>query len=597
VLRRRRSDKDDREGTDVIQLLFREPQPTPEAIVAALDDAGVPYVLGMPGGYTGTIFAALHGHPRIRVVQVREESIGSAMADAYGRLTGSPIVVMGQGEWIAGNAGQGLLESMLGSAPVVVLTEMSDGGALSHHGYYQSGSGDYGSWDVVSALRGVTKRVMVSHAPAQAVQHTQLAIKHALTGEPGPVAVVYHGDALRGTVGPDSVPRLYPTRAYLPGRSRAVDSDAVDAAARVLAAARRPVVVAGNGVRVGQAFDDLAALARALDAPVATTAGGKGVFPEVHPFSAGVIGTFGSPVANAIVGSADAVVAVGTKLAPIDTGDESAGLLDPARQTLVQIDVEPLNASWTYPVEHVLVGEAGYVMARLGESIGRTGAAGQREGSAPQRVTDAQDGFGEVDASERFSDELPMLPRRIVELLQDAIPEDAIVTSDAGENRLFMMHWYRSKSANSYLQPAGGGGMGYAIPAALGARLACPGRPVVAVCGDGGFAMSIHALMTAVQQGLEITVVVLNNNALGWVLHGMGKRAVAAGFGEFDHAAVARSIGCEGVRVDSATALQVALKSPPRPSAPLVIDVPTSLKTSFKDIVQPISGDRWKRGE
>ena len=172
----------------------------------------------------------MHDHPTIRVVQVREEAIGSTMADAYGRLTGRPTVVMGQGEWIAGNAGQGFLEALLGSAPVLVLTEMSDGGPLSHHGYYQSGTGDYGSWDAVSALRGVTKRVMVSHHPAQAVQHTQLAIKHALTGEPGPVAVIYHGDALKDTVGPDSTPRIYPTRAYLPARSKAVDRDALDAA-------------------------------------------------------------------------------------------------------------------------------------------------------------------------------------------------------------------------------------------------------------------------------------------------------------------------------------------------------------------------------
>ncbi len=582
----------------MIQPMFREPLPTVEAIVAALDDARIPYVFGMPGGYTGTIFAALHDHPRIRVVQVREESIGSAMADAFGRLTGQPVVVMGQGEWIAGNAGQGLLESLLGSAPVIVLTEMSDGGPLSHHGYYQSGSGDYGSWDVVSSLRGVTKRVMVSHAPAQAVQHTQLAIKHALTGEPGPVAVVYHGDALQGTVGPDSVPRLYPTQAYLPGRSRAVDAHAVADAARALVASRRPVLVAGNGVRVGQAFEQLAALARALDVPVATTAAGKGVFPEVDASSAGVMGTFGCAVANALVGSADAVVAVGTKLAPIDTGDENTGLIDPARQLLIQIDVEPLNASWTYPVDHALVGEAGYVSAHLADAVvqARSGLPPDASAAA-ERVSEAEEAYGDFDSDDRFSDEMPMAPRRIIELLQVAVPEDGIVTCDAGENRLFMMHWYRAKAANSYLQPAAGGGMGYAVPAAMGARLAFPDRPVVAVCGDGGFAMSIHALMTAVQHGIGIVVVVLNNQALGWVLHGMGDRAVAAGFDDFDHAAVARAISCDGIRVDSPAALRAALELQTRRDVPLVIDVPTSLKTSFKDIVQPISGGRWKRSE
>src|SRR5881394_98479 len=204
------------------------------AIVDALADAGIEFVLGMPGGYTGNIFSALHEHPTIRVVQVREESIGSTAADAYGRLTGKPLVVMGQGEWIAGNAGQGFLEALLGSSPIVILTEMSNGGALSHHAPYQAGTGDYGTWDARSALAGVTKRVMVSHDPVQAVQHTQLALKHALTGEPGPVAVIFHSSALRGKVGPQSTPRIYPTASYLPRPSDAVDAGALAGAVAAL---------------------------------------------------------------------------------------------------------------------------------------------------------------------------------------------------------------------------------------------------------------------------------------------------------------------------------------------------------------------------
>ena len=107
-----------------------------------------------------------------------------------------------------------------------------------------------------------------------------------------------------------------------------------------------------------------------------------------------------------------------------------------------------------------------------------------------------------------------------------------MITCDAGENRLFMMHWFRTAAGGEYLQPAAGGGMGYAVPAAMAARLADPDRPVLAVCGDGGFAMSIHALMTAIQEDLPIAVLVFNNGALGWVLHGMGERAVAANFAD-----------------------------------------------------------------
>jgi acetolactate synthase-1/2/3 large subunit len=307
------------------------------------------------------------------------------------------------------------------------------------------------------------------------------------------------------------------------------------------------------------------------------------------------MGTFGTVAANAVVGAADVVLAVGTKLAPIDTADESASLLDPTRQILLQIDVEPLNVSWTYPIDHPLVGDAGFVMDELARRL-RTDAPARGE-RAVDWVTSAEASDGELGAAAFTSDEVPLAPQRIVRLLQETFPENGIITCDAGENRLFMMHWYRPKSANSYLQPAAGGGMGYAVPAALGAKLACPDRPVLAVCGDGGFAMSIHALMTAVQADIPITVVVFNNNALGWVLHGMGEHAVAAAFDEFDHAAIARSLGCDGVRIDSTDALRVALASVGRRSKPFVIDVPTSLTTSFRDIVQSLAGDRWKRGE
>ena len=573
---------------------LQEERRVAEAIVDVLAEAGVGFVLGMPGGYTGPIFSALHGHPTIRTIQVREESIGATMAEAYGRLTGQPLVVMGQGEWIAGNAGQGFLEALLGSSPIVILTEMSDGGALSHHAPYQSGTADYGNWDARGALAGVTKRVMVSHDPAQAVQHTQLALKHALTGEPGPVAVIFHSTALRGRVGPGSRPLIYPTAAYLPRPSDAVDTTALRAAAEALDGAQRPVIIAGNGVRVGQACAALHGLARHLDVPVVTTASGKGVFDETDPLAAGVIGSFGWPSANEIVGGADVVLAVGTKLGPHDTADESTDLLDPSRQTLIQIDVEPLNAGWTFPADHVLVADAKVALERLHavakagtRSVAATGVA---------RVSEALGRFDELGASEFRADDMPLAPQRIISVLHEVFPDDATVCCDAGENRLFMMHWYRSKTPGRYLQPAAGGGMGYSVPAAMAAKLAHPDRPALAVCGDGGFAMSIHALMTAVQEHLQIGVLVLNNGALGWVLHGMGEKAVAAGFDPFDHAAIARSIGCDGVRVESVSDLRDAIKSFPDATRPFVIDVPTSLTTSFREVTQDVAKQRRETG-
>jgi acetolactate synthase-1/2/3 large subunit len=323
---------------------------------------------------------------------------------------------------------------------------------------------------------------------------------------------------------------------------------------------------------------------------VVTSASGKGVFDETDPLAAGVMGSFGWPSANEIVGGADVVLAVGTKLGPHDTADEHADLLDPARQTLIQVDVEPLNAAWTFPADHVLVGDARAVLDRLRRAVTPT----QRSGAT--RVAEALARYAELDAREFHSDEVPMYPQRIISVLHEAFPDDATVTCDAGENRLFMMHWYRSKTPGRYLQPAAGGGMGYAVPAAMAAKLATPERPVLAVCGDGGFAMSIHALMTALQENLPIGVLVFNNGALGWVLHGMGEKAVAAGFDPFDHAAIARSLGCEAVRVESVSDLRDAIKAFPDATRPFVIDVPTSLAASYRDVTQDIAAQRRETG-
>jgi acetolactate synthase-1/2/3 large subunit len=566
-----------------------------DAIVAALAEAGVAAVLGMPGGYTGGIFSSLHRHPTIRTIQVREESIGSTMAEAYGRLTGRPLVVMGQGQWIAGNAGQGFLEALMGCSPVVVITDMTDGGPLSHHAPYQSGTADYGTWDARSSLEGFSKRVMVSRHPTQAVQHVQLALKHALTGEPGPVSVVLALESLRGRIDPAVAPRLYPTTSYLPRPSRAVDEDAVRRAAEVLARAERPLILAGNGVRVGQAWDELARLAGDLDVPVVTSASGKGVFDETSPLAGGVIGSFGWASANELAGGADVVLAVGTKLAPHDTADASADLLDPSRQTFLQIDVEPLNAGWTFPVDHVLIGDAAFQMEKLRQACAAVPDRPSRRSGA-DRVAEAISRHGELEAPEFSSDDVPLAPQRVISVLHEALPDQTMISCDAGENRLFMMHWFRSRVPGSYLQPAAGGGMGYAVPAAMAAKLAHPDRPALAVCGDGGFAMSLHALMTAVQEDLPIGVVVFNNGALGWVLHGMGDRAVAADFAAFDHVAIATSLGCDAVGVTSTAELRDAIKSLGDLSRPLVIDVPTSLATSFRDVTQDVARQRRETG-
>ena len=561
----------------------------PEAVVQVLAEAGVDVVFGISGGYTGRLFAALAHHTdTIRTVLVRHESVGIAAAEAYGRLTGRPGVMIGQGAWLLSNAGPGLLEALLGGSPVVLLGDLTDGSPVSHHGPYQAGTGEWGNWDAVMAFRGVCASVVAPHEPVQAVQSVQLALKHALTGQRGPAAVLFHSAAIHGQVEPGSHPALFGTGHYLQP-SEPVVPDLSDIARRVRAS-RRPVLIVGGGAQRPTTEPELRALAVAEQIPIVTTAAGKGAVAESDPLCCGVFGNFGWPLANAVVSGADLVLAIGTKLGPSDTAGENPDLLDPHRQDLIQIDIEPRNAAWTYPAVATVIADAGAALAQLRDELARTPTsavvlAGRRAAHA-----DAVDRQPRL-LPERDSQATPIHPQRAISELRRALPDDAVVCVDAGENRLLMLRYFETRPGGRYLQPSAAGGMGYAIPAALAAKLALPGRVVVAVCGDGGFGMSLPAILTAIEERVPVVVVVLNNRALGWVRHGQLERDEAAFKSElhdFDLAAIARAMGCHATRVEDPDLLSAALRDAISAGSPAVVEVVVSTAETYIDLRSPL---------
>ncbi len=573
----------------MVGKLLTAPTRAAEGIVRVLEEAGIDMVFGIAGGNMGRLYDALYDHQHtIRTVLVRHEQLASVMAEVYGRLTGKPGVAIGQGIFMLANGLLGTLEAHFGSSPMLLLTDLSDLAPLSKHAPYQSGTGDYGAADTRAALDGVTKQTFVAHAPVEAVQATQLAIKHALSGERGPVGVLYHSRVFQTPIDPAQRPFLYATPAYLPGPLSA-DALSIAAAVKALRAARRPAIVAGNGVRVAGAYRELQALSEVLAAPVATTASGKGTFPETHPLALGVCGNFGQRTANAVLGDSDLVLAVGTRLGPADTANENPQLFDPTRQVLLQIDVEPKNASWSFPCEVTLIADAARALAQLLEAIDAAGAPGAEAlAERRQAVAAARERHGYFADPGYASDETPILPQRLFAELAAATASDALFTCDAGENRLFMTHYFQTKAPGSLLMP-GIGAMGYAVPAALAGKLLFPHRQVIAVTGDGGFSMAVGGLMTARDENIPIVSVVLNNSALGWVKHGQGNRPIASTFSEMDFAAIARAIGCRGIRVTRPQEIAPAVREALAGTAPTVIDVVTSLRPSFRDVTSPLA--------
>jgi acetolactate synthase-1/2/3 large subunit len=347
------------------------------------------------------------------------------------------------------------------------------------------------------------------------------------------------------------------------------------------------VIIAGNGVRIAQAGNALRRLAQALGAPVATSAAGKGLLPETDEWALGVYGNFGTGLANAVIGQADVLLVVGSKLGATDTAFENPALIDPQRQRIIQVDVEPMHLSWTFPAEIGLLGDAGTVMDALADRVADAIDAESRDQRAAWLQVNRQE-HGHFNAPELTSDETPVLPQRVIRELGETVPDNAVIACDAGENRLFMMHYFQTKGTVTFLQCAGIGAMGYAIPAALAAKLVHPERAAIAVCGDGGFAIGMNGLMSAVEEKIPIVTVVLNNRALGWVKHGQGERSIACDFADFDHAAMARAMGCEGCRVTSPDELAPALRQALDCGKPAVVEVCSSVDETFRKVTSPL---------
>ncbi len=456
-----------------------------EWIVDCLIEAGTEHFFGLPGGATMDIYRALHDRQnRIRAIVPRDEQTASCMADMYGKLTGKPGVIVGQGGFTGSTGMFGVIEAFLASSPMLVLTELSDHNEFVTHGPIQSGAGHYGSFDLAGIFRSSTKYTAVAHTAREAVMTTQLAYKHAITGRPGPTACLFRANTLRDPVAANGLPEIHDTKRLLNVGKSVSAQASIDAALEELAKAKVPVIVAGNGVRISGAFDALAEIAELLGAPVVTSILGKSAMPETHDMAAGPMGYTGLPFANEIVGMADTILVVGCRLKPQDTCFEHPDMFDPNRQTIIQIDVDPRNASWTIPTDVALAGDANETLQLLLAGL---------DGRIDSEVRNTRrDAFLEMKAARAFfadpmrtSEASPIAPQRLVGEINDTVPAEAIVCTDAGSNRHWMNHHFRTRRPGSYFGSGGLGGVSWSLPAALCAKILQPDRPAVGVCSDG----------------------------------------------------------------------------------------------------------------
>jgi len=490
--------------------------------------------------------------------------------------------------FMGSNAAFGIMEAMLSSSPMLVITDTSDGGAAQRPAN-QSGAGEYGSIDLQSMFKAMTKYTTLATNPKESVLGAQMAIKHAVSGRPGPATLLMRSAAINGEVDVESPPFIHNAAGFLNTAKPASAAVDIEKAIQILNESKRPVIIAGNGVHVARAHDELQQLAEQWGMPVATSYKGKSAISEDHPLSLGMVGTYGQETANKAVGDADTVLVIGALLRSQETVGERPDIFNPARQRIIQIDIDERNAGWSFPVEIGLIGDAKAILEQLIEA---SNAAAPGNASNRSEWTESmqarRDAAGFHDQPEMHEDSSPVKPQRLIAQLQATMPADTIYALDAGNNRTWMAHLYRAQQANTFYSPGGTAGMGWALPAAVGLKLVYPDQPVVCISGDGGYMMTVNAISTAVQYDLPIICVVFNNGTLGMVNdHQPEGHKIASEFYPTNNATVAEGMGAWGIQINDSKDLPDALRAAQASGRTSVIDV----------IIDPgPSPDDWRAG-
>jgi acetolactate synthase-1/2/3 large subunit len=536
---------------------------TAQAIVESFISAGIDYIFTVPGGVTVPLINELSRFKKdIRVILARNEQTASTMANAYGRLTGKPGVFIAQGPFAASVGLFGVLESYAGSAPMLIICDNTDYGVFSLHYPAQCGSGEPGTFDLRGILKATCKYVATPQTPEDTVQAVQQGIKCAISGRPGPSAVILRSSNFSRPVDVEAYPKIYPIEWYLNIAKTKADSNGIDATIKMIREADRPVIIAGNGIHASKTYVELLDFAEMAGMPVATSNMGKGAIDETHALSVGVMGSFGHPLANASVRNADLLVIMGCRLKPQDTCFENIGVINPERQKLVQIDCEPENLGCNFPITIGVCGDLKLVLGQLLE-VGREHNWMEKR-SRIKEIISQKVASGHFEDPALKSEGIPILPQRLVYEIRENIPKDALVMADAGNNRFWMMRYFPAKSG-SYFGPGGTLAMSYAPPAAVVAKMLFPDRPCLAVAGDGGFMMQVHVLSTAMQYHTPVVFIVFNNSTLGMVWEGQGKDKVASVFSNTDYSEIAKGFGAEGRRIhhfeDLGSCIQEAFRS------------------------------------
>ncbi len=531
-----------------------------DALMECLKAEGVDVVFGLPGGANLPTYDAFVD-AGIRHILVRHEAGGGHAAEGYAKATGKVGVALATSGPGATNLITPICDAMMDSVPVVFITGQVRTELLGTDGFQEA--------DTIGISMPVVKHSFMIQHPDEIPRAIHEAFHIARTGRPGPVLVDIPQDLSRAEIDYEPV-----TDVQLPGYQPRVEGNQkqIRQAAKALAAAQRPVIYAGGGVINADAADELTEFASCDRFPVTCTLMGLGAFAAPHQQWLGMLGMHGTRAANYAMDEADLICAVGARFDDRITGKLSEFA---PRAKFIHIDVDPAEISKNVPAHIPIVGDAKHVLAKLVIEYRAMGAEPARLAPWWERIEGWREKY---PLSYEDSHDGEIKPQYMVEALYEATGGEAIVTSDVGQHQMWAAQYYHFPKPRRWINSGGLGTMGFGLPAAMGAAVACPDRLVCCIAGDGSVQMNAQELATCAENQIPIKVFIMNNGYLGMVRQWQelfwDRRYSHVDMGRFpDFVKLAEAYGVTGVRLQDKATLVEDMKRVITTEGPVLVDV------------------------